>query len=52
MEDAYLWYLGKEGTKRFGELKSLIPGITESEKAHGFNRGMNRFFSCCCSVIH
>ncbi|WP_078412293.1 winged helix-turn-helix transcriptional regulator [Priestia abyssalis] len=23
-----LWYLGKEGTKRFGELKSLIPGIT------------------------
>lgn len=23
-----MWYLGKEGTKRFGELKSLIPGIT------------------------
>src|SRR3954453_22022495 len=24
-----LWILGKEGTKRFGELKSLIPGITQ-----------------------
>ncbi|TDM14997.1 winged helix-turn-helix transcriptional regulator [Macrococcus bovicus] len=24
-----LWYLGKEGTKRFGELKSLMPGITQ-----------------------
>ncbi|GAB4075076.1 transcriptional activator HxlR [Barrientosiimonas marina] len=24
-----LWYLGKEGTKRFGELRSLIPGITQ-----------------------
>lgn len=24
-----LWHLGKEGTKRFGELKSLIPGITQ-----------------------
>jgi DNA-binding HxlR family transcriptional regulator len=24
-----MWYLGKEGTKRFGELKSLIPGITQ-----------------------
>ncbi|MBD8070162.1 winged helix-turn-helix transcriptional regulator [Bacillus sp. PS06] len=24
-----LWYLGKEGTKRFGELKALIPGITQ-----------------------
>lgn len=24
-----LWYLGKEGTKRFGELKSLIPNITQ-----------------------
>jgi DNA-binding HxlR family transcriptional regulator len=24
-----LWYLGKEGTKRFGELKSLIPDITQ-----------------------
>lgn len=23
-----LWYLGKEGTKRFGELRKLIPGIT------------------------
>jgi len=23
-----LWYLGKEGTKRFGELRSLLPGIT------------------------
>ncbi|WP_332629491.1 winged helix-turn-helix transcriptional regulator [Halalkalibacter flavus] len=24
-----LWYLGKEGTKRFSELKSLMPGITQ-----------------------
>ncbi len=24
-----LWHLGKKGTKRFGELKSLIPGITQ-----------------------
>ncbi|WP_332633961.1 winged helix-turn-helix transcriptional regulator [Halalkalibacter flavus] len=24
-----LWHLGKEGTKRFNELKSLIPGITQ-----------------------
>jgi DNA-binding HxlR family transcriptional regulator len=23
-----MWHLGKEGTKRFGELKSLMPGIT------------------------
>ncbi|PLS14772.1 HxlR family transcriptional regulator [Bacillus sp. M6-12] len=24
-----LWHLGKEGTKRFGELKGLMPGITQ-----------------------
>ncbi|MCK6258480.1 winged helix-turn-helix transcriptional regulator [Fictibacillus sp. KIGAM418] len=24
-----LWHLGKEGTKRFGELKALIPAITQ-----------------------
>ncbi|MCM2534149.1 winged helix-turn-helix transcriptional regulator [Neobacillus pocheonensis] len=24
-----LWHLGKKGTKRFGELKALIPGITQ-----------------------
>jgi DNA-binding HxlR family transcriptional regulator len=24
-----LWYLGKEGTKRFGELKALMPEITQ-----------------------
>lgn len=24
-----LWHLGKEGTKRFGELKSLMSGITQ-----------------------
>ncbi|MFC3420390.1 winged helix-turn-helix transcriptional regulator [Salinicoccus hispanicus] len=24
-----LWHLGKEGTKRFGELKRLMPGITQ-----------------------
>lgn len=24
-----MWYLGKEGTKRFGELKSMMPGITQ-----------------------
>ncbi|MDG5471703.1 winged helix-turn-helix transcriptional regulator [Jeotgalibacillus sp. ET6] len=24
-----LWHLGKEGTKRFGEIKSLMPGITQ-----------------------
>lgn len=24
-----LWHLGKEGTKRFNELKKLIPGITQ-----------------------
>ncbi len=24
-----LWHLGKEGTKRFGELKALIPEITQ-----------------------
>lgn len=24
-----LWYLGKEGTKRFGELRKLIPDITQ-----------------------
>ncbi|SMQ86821.1 transcriptional regulator, HxlR family [Bacillus sp. OV166] len=24
-----LWYLRKEGTKRFGELRKLIPGITQ-----------------------
>jgi len=24
-----LWHLGREGTKRFGELKSLMPGITQ-----------------------
>ncbi|WP_284036909.1 winged helix-turn-helix transcriptional regulator [Neobacillus sp. 114] len=23
-----MWHIGKEGTKRFGELKSMIPGIT------------------------
>jgi DNA-binding HxlR family transcriptional regulator len=25
-----LWHLGKEGTKRFNELKSLMPGITQT----------------------
>ena len=24
-----LWHLGREGTKRFGELKNLMPGITQ-----------------------
>lgn len=24
-----LWHLGREGTKRFGELKALMPGITQ-----------------------
>lgn len=24
-----LWHLRKEGTKRFGELKALMPGITQ-----------------------
>lgn len=24
-----LWYLGKEGTKRFNELKNLMPSITQ-----------------------
>ena len=24
-----LWHLGKEGTKRFGELKALMSGITQ-----------------------
>lgn len=24
-----LWHLGKDGMKRFGELKALIPGITQ-----------------------
>ena len=24
-----LWHLGKQGTKRFSELKALIPGITQ-----------------------
>jgi DNA-binding HxlR family transcriptional regulator len=24
-----LWHLGKDGTKRFGELKALMPGITQ-----------------------
>ncbi|RDW16487.1 HxlR family transcriptional regulator [Oceanobacillus arenosus] len=24
-----LWHLGKQGTKRFNELKSLMPGITQ-----------------------
>jgi len=24
-----LWHLGKSGTKRFGELKKLMPGITQ-----------------------
>ncbi len=24
-----LWHLSKEGTKRFGELKTLMPGITQ-----------------------
>ncbi|OKL35397.1 winged helix-turn-helix transcriptional regulator [Domibacillus mangrovi] len=24
-----IWHLGKEGTKRFGELKALIPAITQ-----------------------
>ena len=24
-----LWHLGKEGTKRFNELRSLMPGITQ-----------------------
>ncbi len=24
-----LWFLGKEGTNRFGELKALMPGITQ-----------------------
>lgn len=24
-----LWHLGKEGTKRFGELKKLMPGISQ-----------------------
>ncbi|GAE26564.1 transcriptional repressor [Halalkalibacter wakoensis JCM 9140] len=24
-----LWHLGKEGTKRFNELRALIPGITQ-----------------------
>lgn len=24
-----MWHLGKTGTKRFGELKTLIPGITQ-----------------------
>ncbi|MCA1024141.1 HxlR family transcriptional regulator [Halobacillus litoralis] len=29
-----LWHLGKEGTKRFGELKSLMPGITQRMLVH------------------
>lgn len=24
-----LWYLGESGTKRFGELKTMLPGITQ-----------------------
>ncbi|WP_409300607.1 winged helix-turn-helix transcriptional regulator [Peribacillus sp. SCS-155] len=24
-----MWHLGKEGTKRFGQLKAMIPGITQ-----------------------
>lgn len=24
-----LWHLGREGTRRFGELKALMPGITQ-----------------------
>lgn len=24
-----MWHLGKEGTKRFGELKSMMPGINQ-----------------------
>lgn len=24
-----MWHLGKEGTKRFGELKAMMPGITQ-----------------------
>lgn len=24
-----IWHLGKKGTKRFGELKTLMPGITQ-----------------------
>lgn len=24
-----IWYLSNEGTKRFGELKKLIPGVTQ-----------------------
>ena len=29
MENADFVVLGKEGTKRFGELKALMPGITQ-----------------------
>lgn len=29
-----LWHLGKEGTKRFGELKSLLPDISQKVLSH------------------
>ena len=42
-----LWHLGKEGTKRFGELRALIPGITQRMLV---NQLRERTMLCACGL--
>lgn len=40
-----LWQLGKEGTKRFGELEVLMESIKRTRRLHCLTKSLS-----CCSV--